>query len=361
MQIGQWWQNYPALNEMDFSGQIVMVLSERDVSIIHDIPKAGLLVVTEDPLLMIYRSTLSSRDPFFNPFGSTEIFGQDTPILRISPDVANHLLASSDYQLEELRFEVGDLKQDELMVIPTGKTVTMSVQGNIYEEEQARHVIGHLPGVKGDARAQLDNQLIIVLTQYDSPPLTSGEPVPDAANDNASGVALMLELIRTMQESGYQPNKTFLFIAYAGEGMEGGEWVYPDISKFLQAKTGFSTSFEVEAVIEIRGVGAGSGDAVLLSTGGSLRLVELFESSARRLRIPIKRGEDRIDLSVIFEEGSTFSAAEEAPYVGIYWDEWWTTGGTMGDNLDTIDLDFLQKTGEVLSLGLMVIGHELNY
>jgi hypothetical protein len=256
---------------------------------------------------------------------------------------------------------VEDLKQDEFLVIPTGKTVALSIQGNIYEDGRARHVIGHLPGVKGDARAQLDDQLIIVLTQYDSPPLTSGEPVPGAANDNASGVAMMLELIRTMQESGYQPNKTFLFIAYAGEGMEGGEWVSPDISKFLQTKYGFSTSFELEAVIEIRGVGAGSGEAVLLSTGGSLRLVELFESSARRLRIPIKRAEDRIDLSVIFEEGNTFSAADEAPYIGLYWDEWWETGGTAMDNLETINVDYLQKVGETLSLGAMVIGHELNY
>ena len=89
--------------------------------------------------------------------------------------------------------------------------------------------------------------------------------------------------------------------------------------------------------------------------------MELFESSARRLRIPVKRAEDRIDLSVIFEEGSTFSAADEAPYVGLYWDEWWETGGTALDNLDTINVDYLQKVGETLSLGVMVIGHELNY
>jgi hypothetical protein len=171
----------------------------------------------------------------------------------------------------------------------------------------------------------------------------------------------MLELIRTIQESGYQPNKTFLFIAYAGEGQEGGEWVYPDISKYLQSKVGFSTHFNVEAVIAIRGVGAGSGDAVLLSTQGSLRLVELFESSAKRLGIPVKRAEDRVDLSIIFEEGSAYSSASEAPFIGIYWDEWWDTGGTMGDNYETINPDYLQKVGEVLSLGVMVIGHEIDY
>jgi hypothetical protein len=263
--------------------------------------------------------------------------------------------------MESMRFEVDDLKQDEFLIVPSGTTAAIDVRGIIYEDQEAKNVLGYLPGIKGNARAQLDDHMIVVLAQYDSPPQTIGEPVSQAANDNASGVALMLELIRTMRDSGYQPNKTFLFIAYAGEGQEGGEWVTPDISKFLQTKYGFSTSYDLEAVIEIRGVGAGTGEAVLLSTGGSLRLVELFESSAKRLRIPVTRAEDRIDLSVIFEEGSAYTSADEAPYVGLYWDGWWETGGTVNDNMDTINPDYLQKTGEVLSLGLMVIGHELNY
>ncbi len=338
-----------------------MVLSEEQAAIIFDVPKAGLLIVTDDPSLINRRYTLSSRDPFFNPFGSTETLGSDTPMLRISPEVANHLLSDTDVQLNNLQYRIDDLKQDEFLVIPTGKTAAMNVQGRIVEDAQARHVIGYLPGVKGDPRAQLDNQMIVVMAQYDSPPLIPGGPIPGAANDNASGVALMLELIHTLQASGYQPNKTFLFIAYAGEGLEGGEWVQPDISRFIQTKVGFSNAYNIEAIIEIRGVGAGSGETVLVSTQGSLRLVELFESSAKRLGIPIKRAEDRIDLSVIFEEGDTFSAADEAPYVGLYWDGWWETGGTVNDNLDTIQVENLKQAGETLSLAVMVLGFEIDY
>ena len=361
MVIGRWSQNYPALDELDFTGQIVMVLSDEQAGLIFDVPKAGVLVVTDEPALINRRDTLSFRSPFFNPFGSAETVGSDTPMLRISSDLAEQLLAGTGSQMDSLRFQVDNLKQDEFMVIPTGKTASMNVQGVIEEDSQARHVIGYLPGTKGDPRAQLDNQMIVIMAQYDSPPQIPGEPISGAANDNASGVALMLELIHTMRDSGYQPNKTFLFIAYAGEGQEGGEWVYPDISKFLQTKVGFSSSYNIEAIIEIRGVGAGSGDSVLVSTQGSLRLVELFESSAKRLGIPIKRAEDRIDISVIFDEGDTFSAAEEAPYVGIYWDGWWETGGTAVDDLDTINIDYLQQAGETLSLAAMVIGFEIDY
>jgi hypothetical protein len=360
MMTGQWFRDYPALNELDFSGQIVVVLSDQNVDMIQDVPKAGLLVVTEDDSLMAQRTTLSARSPFFNPFGTTETIGQDTPILRISTEVANYLLEGTGYQVNSLKIQIDDLKQDEFLIVPTGVSATMNIQGSVEEDVEVRHVIGHLPGTKGDRRAQMDNKLIVVMAQYDSPPLIGGETAPQAANNNASGVALMLELVRILQESGYQPNRTFLFIAYAGEGQEGGEWVYPDISKFLQAKTGFSNHYDLEAMIGIRGVGAGAGEAVMLSSQGSLRLVELFESSARKLGIPVTRADTYVDLSVLFETGTNVPAAE-APFVGINWDEWWETGGTMEDNVDTIDLEKLQQAGEVLSLGVMVMGYEFNY
>ena len=360
MQVGQWFRNFPALDELDFSGQIVVVLNDYEVGLIQDIPKAGLLVVTEDQSLLNKRTTLSARSPFFDPFGSTETIGQETPILRISAELANHLLEGTGYQVDSLEIHIDDLNQDEFLIIPTGVGASMSVQGVVEEDVEVRNVIGHLPGYKGDRRAQMDNKLIVVLAQYDSPPLLLGESAPHAANDNASGVALMLELINTMQESGYQPNRTFIFIAYSGEGQEGGEWVYPDISKFLQAKAGFSTHFDLEAIIGIRGVGAGAGEAVMLSTQGSLRLVELFESSARKMSIPVTRAESLVDLSVLFEEGGS-GQTTEAPYIGVHWDEWWDTGGTMDDNMDTIDLEKLQQVGEALSLGVMVLGYELNY
>ncbi|MCK4490592.1 MAG: M28 family peptidase, partial [Anaerolineales bacterium] len=238
MEIGQWFRNYPALDGLDYSGEVVMVLSEKDAAIIEDIPKAGLLVVTEEPMLLSRINTLSYRNPFINPYETTEIIGGEYPKLRISETVANHLLAGTGYRLKQLRYDVENLKQDEFLEVETNKSVTINITGTIFEKEEAVHVIGHLPGTKSDPRAKLDNQLIVVLAQYDTPPLLGGEARSAGANDNASGVAVMLEMIRTMRESGYQPNKTFLFVAYSGEGLGGGEWFTPDISKFLQAKYG---------------------------------------------------------------------------------------------------------------------------
>ena len=357
MEIGQMFRNYPALEELDFSGEIVMVSSDQEADMIHDIPKSGVLVVTEDNSLLSQTATYSSRTPYYQPFGLDETRGMDTPVLRISERLADHLLADTGTQLDQLRLDQEKLEQDEFLIIPTGKTVTMEVEGTIHDDEEVVNVIGHLPGLN----AQLDEQLIVIMAQYDSPPVIQGQTPSDAANNNASGVAVLLELIRTLQESGYQPNKTFLFVAYAGEGMEGGEWAVPEVSKLLQTKYGFSTAFDVEAVIEIRGVGAGSGDGLITSTEGSLRLVELFESSANRLGVSLERAEDRLDLSVIFEEGSRYESADEAPYLEIFWDGWWEVGGTPWDNLEEISADNLELSGEVLSLAAMVLGYEVNY
>jgi len=270
-------------------------------------------------------------------------------------------LGQTGYQVSQLRNEAEELGQDEFFELATNERISMEINGSIQDKVEVRHVIGHLPGVKGHVLDQLDNQLIVVLAKYDNHPLVPGEPLAVGANDNASGVAVMLEAIRNMQESGYQPNKTFLFIAYSGEGLEGGEWVTPDISKFLQAKVGFSSTFNVEAIVNVHGLGAGEGDGLLLSTGGSMRLARLFESAARRTNVPMSRKADQMDLSVVFDEGSFTDGGAEAPYVGLSWNGWEMNAGTSLDTLEAIEVDHLQKAGEVLSLALMVLGQETQY
>jgi hypothetical protein len=77
--------------------------------------------------------------------------------------------------------------------------------------------------------------------------------------------------------------------------------------------------------------------------------------------VGLERAEDRLDLSVIFEEGSRYESADEAPYLQLSWDGWWEVGGTPWDNLGEISADNLEQSGEVLSLAAMVLGYEVNY
>ena len=177
-------------------------------------------------------------------------------------------------------------------------------------------MIGHLPGLSSSQWGGIDNQVIMVLAQYDTPPPRPEATAYPAANDNASGVAVMLEAIRTMQETGYQPYRTFLFIAYSAEGWEKGESVYPpEVERFLLAKHGFSSSLEIEAVVDLRQLGAGEGDDLVISAGGSMRLADLFEKVAQRMDVPVRRGGDEVDVSIVFEERSMWEGGQEAPEV----------------------------------------------
>ncbi len=171
----------------------------------------------------------------------------------------------------------------------------------------------------------------------------------------------MLETIRTMQESGYVPYKTFLFVAYSAEGLEGGESVaVPDSSRLLQARSSFANSFEVEAVVHLQGLGGGQGDSLALSTSGSQRLANLFEKAARQAGVRTTRVDEPVDLSVVFDN-TALGRGQDAPQIRLNWEGWEATSGTPEDTPDTISEDTLEKAGRSLSLALMIMGRETQY
>ncbi len=363
MQRGQWFASYPVLEELELHDQILLIPSESDLLYLQRIQFAGLLIVADDPLDVGRQHTLSSTDPRWQIYGTGRDMGRDRPLMWISEETADRILRGTGYSAAEFRTAEEGLAIDGLLSLPTGVAVTMEVQGTMEEKVPVRHVIGHLPGTyDSDMPGGMADKLIMVLAQYDTPPDSpDGVPYP-AANDNASGVAVMLEAIRNMRETGYQPYRTFLFVAYSAEGREGGELVYPpEVEKFLTAKKGFSTNYDIEAVVELRGLGAGQGDELVISAGGSLRLAELFEASARQMDVPVRRGGEAIDLSIIFEERSRGAGGQEAPMVALTWEGWEMTSRLPGDTQESMSADNLEQAGRALSMGLMIMGRELNY
>ena len=313
----------PALDRALGKSDILLMLSEEDALLAEFSPHSGMLVVASDPQDMQRHYTVSGRTRISGDFFTGKLSGQDTPTLWISEETADRLLAGTGETVASLRRQQESMALDEVSVIDSGVEVSMKVDGEIVKGQPARHVIGYLPDVSGRAGsgeggfdqslpggasqdprgdAALDNKLVVVMAQYDSAP-----PAPDggheAANFNASGVAVMLEAIRAMQASDYQPYRSFLFVAYAGEGQDGGEPIRPgDVRKFLQARTGFSSAFEVEAVIVLEGLGDGSGDGLEITAGGNQRLASLFDTSAGRMGAKAEPANDAVDISIIFED-----------------------------------------------------------
>jgi peptide/nickel transport system permease protein len=362
LESGARFGTYGAVDQLDLSGDVILLLDEADLEHVRYRSCAAILMVAEDSIDLRRRHTLSARRRSWSK-----------PTLWISESTANRLLAQAAHTVADLRQADDNLGTDEVLDLRTGVMISMEVEASERDNVPVRHVLGQLPGqaahIEGAPQAdaaKLDHQLVVVMAQYDAPPPTPDDGRDDqrypAANDNASGVAVMLEAIRAMHESGYEPYRSFLFVAYTGEGQEGGEWVSPvEVEEFLRAKKGFSENFEVEAVVNLRGLGAGTGEGVVISAGGSLRLADLLERAAGQMGVSSRRSGDPIDISIVFEEKELGEEGQKAPDVGLSWEEWEAMSRTPADTIASISRDKLEESGRTLSLALMILGRERQY
>ena len=103
------------------------------------------------------------------------------------------------------------------------------------------------PGVAGlsttGEERGLDSRVIMVSAYYDGPGVSPDGALFPAANDNASGVAVMLEMARQLKNSPYQPKRTVVFTAWA----EGERGAALSLSNVMNAKAGFGL-LRVDAV-----------------------------------------------------------------------------------------------------------------
>ncbi|MBN1934562.1 MAG: ABC transporter permease subunit [Anaerolineae bacterium] len=352
---GGWRSTYVDLERADFSGEVLLTFSAQDAATLMRVRKAGVLVVANNPSLLQRRFTAGGRALF-----EERMF----PTLWISEAVAERLLAGSGYTVAQVRDQLTQLPMERMYELPLPVEVDLQVEGMLAERWPVQHVLGYLPGTHSYDFCDdcLGKRLIVVLAQYDSPaPGPDGDVYP-AANDNASGVAVMLEAARLLLETDYQPYKTFLFIAYSSEGLEGGELLTePDIEQILKSRAGLA-AHELEAIVYVRGVGGGSGDRLEVSAEGSLRLTELVERSARQLSVKAVRAEEGIDIGMIYHQGSSFhQGGQGVPTVRLSWEGWQANSRLSSDTVESLSIDALARSGRVLALTLMVLGRETDY
>ena len=366
-QVSGWRTSYPGLRNADFTGEILLTLSEREADFLtrFGIPTDGLLVVVDDPDKIKQRHTLSGRSGKTLDLFTGEVSGEETPSLWITEEMGNRLLADSGYTIEKLRQMNEELPLEAIQQLPLHKEASIAVSGTLEERWPVQHVLGFIPGNSGYEFCTdcLDRELIVVMAQYDSPPIGPNGEIYPAAIDNASGVAVMLEAIRVLQEADYQPYRSFLFVAYSGEGLDGGESAFePDVSQFLQAKTGFISTYNLEAIVQLRGLGSSTGKALTVSAEGSLRLAKLLGKSARQMGVKVERVNEAIDIGMIYDNGNrTQESGQEAPIVRLYWKGWQKYSRLPTDRLENVSEQNLEEAGRALAMTLMIMGRETVY
>jgi len=330
----------------DARGRIVMIrgadLDKVSRSIVN-----GILIVADDSF------SVQRKDVYpFQP-GVRETSG-GTPIMVITPDVADQLLATADSSLADLDRMAASVAPGELAMTHPGARLRMSLLPERVEDlthEFYTNVLGIYPGES--AVGGLDSQVIIVSAYYDGLGVGPDGTVYPSANDNASGVAMMLEMARLLKESAFKPDKTVLFVAWAG----GERAERMSVTNIMNARAG-GNFLTVTDVIELSGVGYGTGNSIALSEESSYRLVRLFQSAADKLGIPTTtRGRN----PHYGHETSLQLSQRTALTLSVSWDGSDHLAHTVADTTEIVEPDKLADIGSATSLVLFVLCRETDY
>ncbi len=132
-----------------------------------------------------------------------------------------------------------------------------------WEERSAPNVIGVMPG--GDPT--LATEYLLLGAHLDHEGVGVDGFVYNGADDDASGVATVLEVARVLHEGGFKPRRTLVFCAWMGEemGLVGSRW-YTDHPVFPLERTAIYLNMDM--------VGTGDTD---LWVGGLYEFREMFD------------------------------------------------------------------------------------
>jgi ABC-type dipeptide/oligopeptide/nickel transport system permease subunit len=338
------------LGNKDLRDAVMIILDPGDKRINYT-AAAGTLIVSDDPAVMQKKLL----------FAEKQTSQRDGPVMVITPTLADRLLTTAGSSLAELKDMQNRLNTGEVAVTGAGATVSLTIplDGGFDQapDEGYFNVIGYIPGTGAQMASQggrgLDSQVIMVAAYFDGPGVGPDGTLYPGANDNASGVAAMLEMARVLKESPYQPKKTVVFVAWSGGERQEGL----SVKNVMNAKLGFS-SLSVESVIELSGLGAGGGKAVALEEGSSYRLTQLFQKAAGRLGVATTtRGRG----PHFGAEAATGFGGRDALSLCVSWNGSDGNAHTPADTWETLDLEKLRKAGESTLLTLSVLSRETKY
>ncbi len=285
------WNDYKNINA---TGKWVLILRadpETDKTSSPFIPYSG----DRDKALtakdMGAAGVLMVSGPAYDPLDTFESlnsgeYSVDIPVLRIKREVADIILAKSKTSVSQLEKKLNSTRMPSSF--RTGITVDAQTE-IIIEKSNTRNVVMLLPG-QDDL---LKNEYIIIGGHFDH--LGMGGPgsssravdtvaVHHGADDNASGVAMMLELAEKFAHTKHSHKRSIICIAFTGEemGLLG--------SKYFVDHPGIDLS-EVNAMINLDMVGRLQDTKVLqvngTGTAGELRnlVASLSDTTVIRLTL----------------------------------------------------------------------------
>lgn len=221
------WDDY---NTLDVAGKWVLVLqgdpdmenatspfvefsTERSKALLASDKKVGGLLLVAGP-------AFNEKDELSSLFFDKNSSRYSIPVLQITRKVANQILAGSGETIESLEKQILDGKATKSVITSAELKATVNV---VLKEKETQNVVALLPGNDEN----LKNEYVVVGGHYDH--LGMGGPgsgsravdtiaVHNGADDNASGVAAVIELAEKFA-SQKSNKRSIIFAAFGAEEM----------------------------------------------------------------------------------------------------------------------------------------------
>ncbi|MEA3337998.1 MAG: M20/M25/M40 family metallo-hydrolase [Chloroflexota bacterium] len=282
---------------------------------------AGALILAND----IGPNELRSR----RPVDLSQTISPTLPVMQLTKDAFEALLGFGEITLRDLNTapEVLRLDLEAEALVPLGEP----------QEQQGRNVLALWPG----SNPELADEVVVLSAHYDGAGMGPDGTLYSSANDNASGVSVLLEVARTWKQQGMEPSRSVLFAAWDGDELDQrGSTVY-----VAQPTLPLSQTL---GVINLDSIAGGQG------------FFPTFEGDRRReslLHWALSASSDalgiRADVRSSKDEGDhTPFQTMDVPAVLMIWDGADDDINSVRDRAKSLDIAKLQRSGEIVALTL---------
>lgn len=201
--------------------------------------------------------------------------------LSVTQEVAQRIVATDGGDLAGWQRAIDQSQRPHSRVLPA----VLNLRADLRPRTRTTHnVIGVIPG-RNPARAR---EVVVIGAHYDGLGLGGAgslDPVPgeihNGADDNASGVAALLELAQFFAYPTNRPDRTLVFVAFGAEeeGMLGSAKFVSDPPVPLP---------DIVAMINLDMIGRLEEELVVYGVGSSRAWTEALESGSAELGLPLK-------------------------------------------------------------------------
>jgi hypothetical protein len=266
---------------------------------------------------------------------STAAIDAPIPIMEITEAAFETLLEQLGIQRRDLSFAPPTL--------PLGSRMHQTIEWSPITTTYAADVVGFLPG----SDPSLSDEFLMVGAHLDHiGQLPDGQYFP-GANRNASGVAVLLEMVEVWREAAFNPGRSVLFVVWGAEEVAAA-------SEDVEANPGLVRYMADPPVPLDQTVGVFSVDSVGAGVGYRM----LFYGTRERdqpLIWRIEAGANHMAQRV-WRRGSTGEGWHAAfgevgiPVVKMQWDSAELSFYQVTDTLESIDITKMSTSGELLTL-----------